>query len=197
MAFQAGDTKAKKSDKSVATVISARERVENTDYFDQMCSAAAQYLKDERENDEDDVNSSIATLEEEKKRHDSQIQRFLNFLDDEALSRVRLTISFRIDEDKDKSGDAYVYAAAQTLEAILGQDTPIRMQGLILENLAKQPKNCFLHTCIGEITGISFIDSTPINVCHNCRVHSHKIFKGLVKWGKNSALLACVDLNCI
>ncbi|MEH1902883.1 MAG: hypothetical protein V7L04_16060 [Nostoc sp.] len=44
------------------------------------------------------------------------------------------------DEDKDKSGDAYVYAAAQTLEAILGQDTPIRMQGLILENLAKQPK---------------------------------------------------------
>ncbi|WP_375506924.1 hypothetical protein [uncultured Nostoc sp.] len=82
----------------MATVISARERVENTDYFEQMCSAAAQYLKDERNNDEDDVDSSIATLEEEKNRYDSQIQRFLNFLDDEALSRVRLTISFRIME---------------------------------------------------------------------------------------------------
>ncbi len=45
---------------------------------------------------------------------------------------------------------------------------------------------CFLHTRTGEITGISFIDSTPINVCHNCRAHSHKVFKGLVKWGKNS-----------
>ncbi|MBN3890861.1 MAG: IS982 family transposase [Nostoc sp. JL31] len=45
---------------------------------------------------------------------------------------------------------------------------------------------CFLHTRTGEITGISFIDSTPINVCHNCRAHSHKVFKGLVKWGNNS-----------
>ncbi|MEH2175132.1 MAG: IS982 family transposase [Nostoc sp.] len=45
---------------------------------------------------------------------------------------------------------------------------------------------CFLHTITGEITGISFIDSTPINVCHNCRAHAHKVFKGLVKWGKNS-----------
>jgi IS5 family transposase len=46
--------------------------------------------------------------------------------------------------------------------------------------------SCFLHTLTGEITGISFIDSTPINVCDNRRAHSHKVFKGLVKWGKNS-----------
>lgn len=45
---------------------------------------------------------------------------------------------------------------------------------------------CFLHTLTGEITGISFIDSTPITVCHNCRARSHKVFKGLVGWGKNS-----------
>ncbi|MEH1902884.1 MAG: hypothetical protein V7L04_16065 [Nostoc sp.] len=95
IAFQAGDTK---DNKSVATVICARERVENTDYFEQMCSAAAEYLENELDNNEDDVNSSIATLKEEKNRYDSQIQRFLNFIDDEALSRVRLTISFRIME---------------------------------------------------------------------------------------------------
>lgn len=46
---------------------------------------------------------------------------------------------------------------------------------------------CFLQICTGEITGISFIDSTPIEVYHRCRAHAHKIFKGLVKWGKNSA----------
>ncbi|OYE06293.1 hypothetical protein [Nostoc sp. 'Peltigera membranacea cyanobiont' 232] len=95
LAFQSGDTK---DNKSVATVICARERVENTDYFEQMCSAATEYLENELGNDEDDVNSSIATLKEEKNRYDSQIQRFLNFIDDEALSRVRLTISFRIME---------------------------------------------------------------------------------------------------
>ncbi|MDF5706139.1 MAG: hypothetical protein PUP90_00330 [Nostoc sp. S4] len=105
IAFQAGDPK---DNKSVATVISARERVENTDYFEQMCIAAAQYLENELENNEDDINSSIATLEEEKNRYDSQIQRFLNFIDDEALSRVRLTISFRIMEaiaDNARSSD--------------------------------------------------------------------------------------------
>jgi len=45
---------------------------------------------------------------------------------------------------------------------------------------------CFLHTRTGEMTGISFIDSTPITVCHRCRASSHKVFEGLVKWGKNS-----------
>lgn len=45
---------------------------------------------------------------------------------------------------------------------------------------------CFLHTRQGEITGISFIDSTPIEVCHPCRSKSHRVFAGLVGWGKNS-----------
>ncbi|MDJ0719000.1 MAG: IS982 family transposase, partial [Prochloraceae cyanobacterium] len=45
---------------------------------------------------------------------------------------------------------------------------------------------CFLHTRKGENTGISFIDSTPITVCHPCRSKSHQVFEGLVGWGKNS-----------
>ncbi|MBE9020890.1 IS982 family transposase [Chroococcidiopsidales cyanobacterium LEGE 13417] len=45
---------------------------------------------------------------------------------------------------------------------------------------------CFLHTRKGEITGIQFIDSTPIEVCHPKRAHAHKVFKDLVAWGKNS-----------
>lgn len=45
---------------------------------------------------------------------------------------------------------------------------------------------CFLQTRRGEITGISFIDSTPIEVCHPCRSQSHRVFEGLVDWGKNS-----------
>lgn len=45
---------------------------------------------------------------------------------------------------------------------------------------------CFLETRKGEITGISFVDSTPITVCNNCRAKSHKVFEGNVGWGKNS-----------
>lgn len=45
---------------------------------------------------------------------------------------------------------------------------------------------CFLHTRKGEVTGIQFIDSTPIEVCHPCRAHAHKVFEGMVEWGKDS-----------
>jgi GTP cyclohydrolase II len=45
---------------------------------------------------------------------------------------------------------------------------------------------CFLNTCVGEMTGISFVDSTSLEVCHPKRVHSHKVFKDLAGWGKSS-----------
>ena len=46
--------------------------------------------------------------------------------------------------------------------------------------------SCFLTTRTGEMTGIAFIDSTPIEVCHPCRAKSHKVFGDLPGWGKNS-----------
>jgi hypothetical protein len=45
---------------------------------------------------------------------------------------------------------------------------------------------CFLNTCAGEITGISFVDSTSLAVCDPKRVDSHQVFKGLAGWGKSS-----------
>jgi hypothetical protein len=38
----------------------------------------------------------------------------------------------------------------------------------------------------GECTGISFVDSTTIEVCHVRRIHQHKVFKGLAQRGKSS-----------
>lgn len=38
----------------------------------------------------------------------------------------------------------------------------------------------------GECTGISFVDSTTIKVCHIRRIHQHKVFKGLAERGKSS-----------
>ena len=39
---------------------------------------------------------------------------------------------------------------------------------------------------IGQCSGISFIDSTPLRVCHNRRIHNHKVFDGLAKRGQCS-----------
>lgn len=49
------------------------------------------------------------------------------------------------------------------------------------------PLFSYLLYCRGEITGISFIDSTSIAVCHNKRITRNKVFKGLAKRGKTTA----------
>ncbi len=38
----------------------------------------------------------------------------------------------------------------------------------------------------GKCSGINFIDSTTLDVCHNRRIHSHKVFKDHAKRGKSS-----------
>ena len=49
------------------------------------------------------------------------------------------------------------------------------------------PMTLFLKTCcMGESTGISFIDSTPIRVCKNKRIPRHKVFDGLAQRGKST-----------
>ena len=40
--------------------------------------------------------------------------------------------------------------------------------------------------CFGDCTGISFIDSTSLDVCLNQRISSHKVFAGLAQRGKTS-----------
>lgn len=45
----------------------------------------------------------------------------------------------------------------------------------------------FLKTrCLGQPTGVQYIDSCPLAVCHNRRIHAHKTFAGLAQRGKTS-----------
>lgn len=48
------------------------------------------------------------------------------------------------------------------------------------------PLCAYLRHCYGGCTGISFIDSTPLAVCHNRRIGQHKTFAGIAQRGKNS-----------
>jgi len=48
------------------------------------------------------------------------------------------------------------------------------------------PLTYFLKESEGQNTGIAFIDSTKIVVCHNKRINSNKVFKNLAARGKST-----------
>lgn len=48
------------------------------------------------------------------------------------------------------------------------------------------PLFVFSQGCLGQCTGISFVDSTILTVCHARRINSHRVFKNLAKRGKTS-----------
>ncbi|WP_166962398.1 IS982 family transposase [Yeosuana marina] len=52
---------------------------------------------------------------------------------------------------------------------------------------ALMPMTLFLKTCcLGDCTGISFVDSTPIRVCKSKRIANNKVFKGIATTGKST-----------
>ena len=58
----------------------------------------------------------------------------------------------------------------------------VELQKSILLHLAVFIKEVLL----GECTGVSYVDSTPLKVCNNKRIHNHKVFKGIAQRGKCS-----------
>ncbi len=48
------------------------------------------------------------------------------------------------------------------------------------------PLCVYLKQCFGTCSGISFIDSTSLKVCHNRRISGHRVFKHLAARGKTS-----------
>lgn len=48
------------------------------------------------------------------------------------------------------------------------------------------PLCVYLKHCFGKCTGISFVDSTSLKVCHNRRISQHRVFDNLAARGKTS-----------
>jgi len=80
----------------------------------------------------------------------------------------------------------YIYYVQRHLQADFPQTVSYN-RFVELQQKAVMPMVLFLQLCcLGKCTGISFIDSTPLRVCHIRREHSHKVFKGLATKGQCS-----------
>lgn len=80
----------------------------------------------------------------------------------------------------------YVYYVQKHMQAQF-PETVSYNRFLELMQSAVLPMTIFLKTCcMGNGTGISFIDSTPIRVCNNKRIKRNKVFEGLAKVGKST-----------
>lgn len=48
------------------------------------------------------------------------------------------------------------------------------------------PLCAYLQTCLGTCSGLSFVDSTALAVCHNRRIGQHRVFRDVAQRGKTS-----------
>jgi hypothetical protein len=99
MEFAKSDRSAVVREKDVARIISAIEEIQAEDWLKRMSDSIIEtQTSQDDEFDEIHGDMLVETLKQDAEKHDSQITRFLNFLEDEALSRVRLKVSFAIME---------------------------------------------------------------------------------------------------
>lgn len=55
-----------------------------------------------------------------------------------------------------------------------------------LQSTVIAPLTAYLLSKQGQETGLYYVDSSPLRVCHNRRIYKHKVFKGIANRGKHS-----------
>lgn len=95
--FASNDRRTDERSKDIGRVFTALETVDGRDGLELLLQGIANKLrKDGMEDDE--IDETLSAIREQRNRPGSQIREFLDFLDDEALARVRLQVTMRLME---------------------------------------------------------------------------------------------------
>lgn len=95
--FASNERKADERSKDIGRVLTALETVDGKDGLEALLAGiGAKLRKDGMEDDE--VEATLSAIRDQRNRPGSQIREFLDFLDDEALARVRLQVTMRLME---------------------------------------------------------------------------------------------------
>lgn len=157
--FAAADRKVAEHEHDVARVLSAVETVEGRDWLDRLTDGIKNKLKKD-DFEDDEIEPIISSLRAQREQPGSQIRRFLDFLDDEALSRVRLQVTFKLMEavaqHSNKPGlHAYVSRVLEAVKAYAsssGKAMPLEVSTVYGQrsnvDLADQMRKATFYSCL-------------------------------------------------
>jgi hypothetical protein len=97
---------------------------------------------------------------------------------------MTILIHFHPSHYRDFQAYSWLYVCRPLAGAFPNRLSDNRLVALIPTALV--PRCVSLQTRNGQATGIAFIDATSLVVCHNRRLHSHKVFKQVARRGKTS-----------
>lgn len=95
--FAAPARKAEERTRDVARVLSAIETIDGRDWLDVLLNGISKKLRKDGQEDEF-IDEVVSAIQSQRTKPGSQIRQLLDFLDDEALSRVRLQVTLRLME---------------------------------------------------------------------------------------------------
>ena len=93
--FASNERRAEDRSKDIGRVLTAIETVEGADRLEPLLKGIGNRLK-QKGLDDEEIDETLSAIKSQRNRPGSQIRDFLDFLDDEALARVRLQVTMRL-----------------------------------------------------------------------------------------------------
>jgi hypothetical protein len=157
----------------VARTMTAVEEIvgDRADHLEHMLSAVSELLC-AHQHSEREIAVALATLRQQMEMPDSQVSRFFDFLEDEALARVRLHVTYRLmDAIAESAGNRLDTAQARDMRVLIAYVR--RAQGLfealgtaggedVSVNLANQFGDVADFSMSDEVSLAGFSDCLPI-----------------------------------
>ncbi|MDD2749906.1 hypothetical protein [Acidithiobacillus sp.] len=131
--FASNDRRPDERLKDVGKVLTAIETVDGPDRLELLCGGIANKLRKEGMED-DEIDETLAAIRAQRNRQGSQIRDFLDFIDDEALSRVRLQVTMGLmDALRGQSSKSGFKAYVRQVKDCFAQFAGVKGEALLLD----------------------------------------------------------------
>ncbi len=92
------EAKQKYRDEDICRVITAIETVKDVNVLESLCEGVGNYLHNNRDMDNAEIKEILEVIDEQAKEYGSQMHRFLEFMNNDAINKVRHQVSVNIME---------------------------------------------------------------------------------------------------